>query len=226
MEIPGLNKIADALGNAFSVFDFSFFISGAVTLGFILIDMHYYGYNAIFHLRGWIGGLVYILAIYICGLMSWSIGKLIRWAVLRLMWGKDGINADFEKVFKEAQDANRCDKKDSGSGEKEDDTHKSIFYTKMWIEIEKDSKLIGKLSSLNRMWVMVAVFEGLSFSWLVGLFVYLDGWLVGKWIETESVVFNFVPLMVLLLLFAVSLHRATIYSRDLVKEVVTTYYNK
>lgn len=31
MEIPGLNKVGDAIGNAFSVFDFSFFISGAVT---------------------------------------------------------------------------------------------------------------------------------------------------------------------------------------------------
>lgn len=40
MEIVGLNKIVNALGNAFSVFDFSFFISGAVTLGFIALDLH------------------------------------------------------------------------------------------------------------------------------------------------------------------------------------------
>ena len=43
MEISGLNKIMDAIGDAFSIFDFSFFISGAATLGFVMLDMHYYG---------------------------------------------------------------------------------------------------------------------------------------------------------------------------------------
>lgn len=72
MELFGLNKIVDTLGNAFGVFDFSFFISGAVTLGFIALDLHYYGHDGILQLQGWTSVLIYILAIYVCGLMSWS----------------------------------------------------------------------------------------------------------------------------------------------------------
>ena len=104
MEIVGLNKVIDALGNAFSVFDFSFFISGAVTLGFIALDLHYYGHDGILQLQGWTSVLIYILAIYVCGLMSWSIGKQMRWGLLRLLWGKDGIKKDFDKWKKDAQD--------------------------------------------------------------------------------------------------------------------------
>lgn len=218
MEIVGLNKVIDALGNAFSVFDFSFFISGAVTLGFIALDLHYYGHDGILQLQGWTSVLIYILAIYVCGLMSWSVGKLLRWGLLWLLWGKDGIKKDFDKIFEEAKAV-------YVSKGKATKNQNSTSYQEMWIEIENDSKYAGRMSYLNKMWVMVAVFEGLAFSWIVGLLVYLDGWLVGGWITTSNVYFNIVPCAVLIGLAIVSFHRATIYSRDLIKEVVTTYNN-
>ena len=77
MEIEGINKIADALGNAFSVFDFSFFISGAATLGFVALDLHYYGHDGVLRLAGWTSVLVYLIAIYVSGLMSWRIITII-----------------------------------------------------------------------------------------------------------------------------------------------------
>lgn len=216
MEIVGLNKVIDALGNAFSVFDFSFFISGAVTLGFIALDLHYYGHDGILQLQGWTSVLIYILAIYVCGLMSWSVGKLLRWGLLRLLWGKDGIKKDFDKIFEEAKAVYVS----KGEATKKQN---STSYQEMWIEIENDSKYAGRMSYLNKMWVMVALFEGLSFSWIVGLLVYLDGWLVGGWITTSNVFFNIVPCAVLIGLVIVSFHRATIYSRDLIKEVIATF---
>lgn len=221
MEIPGLNKIGEAIGNAFSVFDFSFFVSGTVTLSFIVLDMHYYGYNGILYLEGWKAVAIYILAIYVCGLMSWSVGKLMRWAILWLIWWKKrGINGDFKTQFEKIESCYIVNPTETGN--KTND----VKYSEMWIEIEKEDNLARKLNSLNKMWVMVALYEGLAFSWIVGLLVYFDGWLVGKWIKTSCLFWNIVPCFVLLGLSAASLHRATRYSCDLIKDVITTYYNK
>lgn len=224
MEIVGLNKIVDALGNAFSVFDFSFFISGAVSLGFIALDLHYYGHDGILQLQGWTSVLIYILAIYVCGLMSWSIGKLMRWGLLRLIWGKDGVRKDFEKVYNDTQNNNTKGQQDATQVTTGNESNR-VSYTKMWIDIEKKPELASKLSSLNKMWVMVAVFEGLACSWMVGILVYLDGWLVGGWLINDSILLKLVPLLVLIVMIVVCLHRATCYSRDLIKDVVTTYNN-
>lgn len=224
MEIVGLNKVIDALGNAFSVFDFSFFISGAVTLGFIALDLHYYGHDGILQLQGWTSVLIYILAIYVCGLMSWSIGKLMRWGLLRLIWGKDGVRKDFEKVYNDTQNNNTKGQQDATQVTTGNESNR-VSYTKMWIDIEKKPELASKLSSLNKMWVMVAVFEGLACSWMVGILVYLDGWLVGGWLINDSILLKLVPLLVLIVMIVVCLHRATCYSRDLIKDVVTTYNN-
>lgn len=224
MEVVGLNKIVDALGNAFSVFDFSFFISGAVSLGFIALDLHYYGHDGILQLQGWTSVLIYILAIYVCGLMSWSIGKLMRWGLLRLIWGKDGVRKDFEKVYNDTQNNNTKGQQDATQVTTGNESNR-VSYTKMWIDIEKKPELASKLSSLNKMWVMVAVFEGLACSWMVGILVYLDGWLVGGWLINDSILLKLVPLLVLIVMIVVCLHRATCYSRDLIKDVVTTYNN-
>ena len=226
MEVFGLNKRVDALRNAFSVFDFSFFISGAVTLGFVALDLHYYGHDGILQLQGWTSVLIYILAIYVCGLMSWSVGKLMRWGILRCLWGKDGIKKDFDMILTRAKAENAIRQGENSETENLGGNNDNTGYKKMWIVIEKDEELTSKLSSLNKMWVMVAVFEGLAFSWIVGVVVYFDGWLVGKWIKTECFWYNFVPILVLVVLFVVSLHRATKYSRDLIEEVVVTYYNR
>lgn len=224
MEIPGLNKVGDAIGNAFSVFDFSFFISGSLTLAFIVLDMHYYGHDGILSLDGWKSIVGWILAIYICGLMSWSTGKCIRWFILRLFWYKSGgIRGDFKDVFERT--TSRFNQKEVSKVTNIVTTDDNdVAYTKMWLSISMDEKLKEKTTYLNKMWVMVAVYEGLLFSWIVGLFVYLDGLFVGKWISLDLYWLCVVPILVLLVLFASSCWRATAYSRDLVKEVVVTYY--
>lgn len=158
--------------------------------------------------------------------MSWSVGKLMRWGILRLIWGKEGIRKDFDNIFARAKAENAIGQDENSEAENLAGNNDNTGYKKMWIVIEKNEELTSKLSSLNKMWVMVAVFEGLAFSWIVGIVVYFDGWLVGKWIKTECFWYNLVPILVLVVLLVVSLHRATKYSRDLIEEVVVTYYNR
>lgn len=222
MDIPGLNKVGDAIGNAFSVFDFSFFVSGTVTLGFIVLDMHYYGHDGILKLDGWKSIVGWILAIYVCGLMSWSIGKWIRWGIFRVLWHKKGgIRGDFEKIFNETIE--KCNSNPGENAVNAIDAN-DIKYTTMWLYIDMKEKLKEKMSFLNKMWVMIAVYEGLMSSWIVGLMVYLDGFLIGKWISPNPKWCFVVPIIILLILFSSSCWRATAYSRDLIKEVIVTYY--
>ena len=221
MNTLGFDKIINTLGNALSVFDFSFFISGAVTLGFLTIDLYYCGCSGLLKMNGWISVVICILAIYVCGLMSWSIGKMMRWCVFRLIWWKKGgLSGDFDDLF------DRIRKYYVADGETLDKSSRNTLYSEMWVGIEKDSTKVNKLNYLNKMWVMVALFEGLSFSWLVGLLVYLDGVIIGKWIVASCLIYKIVPSLMLIGLSVVSLHRATSYSRELVKDVISTYYNK
>lgn len=221
MNTSGIDKIINILGNALSVFDFSFFISGAMTLGFLLLDLYYYGHSGFFKVSGWMAVFIYILAIYVCGLMSWSIGKMMRWCILKLIWWKKGgIHGDFIVLFDKTMKNYVVDRKIS------DDSSRDTLYSEMWVGIEKYPAKASKLNYLNKMWVMVALFEGLSFSWLVGLLVYLDGLIIGKWIVAPCLFYKIVPCMILIGFTVVSLHRATTYSRELVKDVISTYYNK
>ena len=131
---------------------------------------------------------------------------------------------DFEKIYNETLNDDTNGQQDATLLTTEN-TSNRVSYTEMWIKIEKKPELASKLSSLNKMWVMVAVFEGLACSWMVGIFVYLDGWLVGKWLTNDCFFLKLAPLFVLMAMIAVCLHRATCYSRDLIKDVVTTYNN-
>lgn len=220
MEIPGLNKVGDAIGNAFSVFDFSFFISGAVTLAFIVLDIHYYGHDGILNIEGWKSVVGWILAIYVCGLMSWSTGKWLRWVILSKFLPGNGVKGDFKKIFEKTvqfYDPNVFNDTNLPSTN-------DIIYTKMWLYISMQDNLKEKTSYLNKMWVMVAVYEGLIISWIVGLMVYLDGLLIGKWITLNYGWCLIIPIVGFIILFVSSCWRATTYSRDLIREVVVTYY--
>lgn len=219
MNIPGLNKVADAIGDAFSVFDFSFFISGAVTCGFLALDLHYYGHDGILQIIGWKSVAIYIIAVYVAGLMSWSCGKFFRWIILYFIWYKsNGISGDFQNVIK--TNIEICGHQNDIVNDEELD----VLYTKMWLYLNKKADIASKMASLNKMWVMIAVYEGLIFSWIVGLMVYLDGVFIGGWIKYNCVLHIAIPIVIFLILIASSFIRAIVYSRDLIKEVVVTYY--
>lgn len=224
MGLFGIEKFTEPLGKALSVFDFSYFISGAVTMGFVALDMHYYGHNGPYILGGWLGIVLLVLATYVCGLMSWSIGKTIRWWILRLiLWKKDPVSEDFERIYRESRFVFGNERTQQAENTDLSMKHK-IDYTSMWIELEKNEMAAPRLAYMNRMWVMTAVFEGLITSWIVGLIVYLDGWLIGGWIKTGCIVYNIIPILILLVLVCVSFVRATEYARGLIREVIAAYH--
>ena len=100
MDLSGLNKIVNTLGDALGVFDFSYFISGFTTFGFLMVKIHYFIPDILHKLTGWEAVVVSVFAIYLCGLMSWAIGKIIRWIIFCFVHGSiHGIRADLKAVM-------------------------------------------------------------------------------------------------------------------------------
>ena len=77
-----ISKIIDRISETLNFFDFSFIVSGLLTYGIILftadsiISVDYKNYNS---------GVIVVVSIalvYICGLMSFSVGKFLRIKIL------------------------------------------------------------------------------------------------------------------------------------------------
>ena len=95
-------KIIDRIADAFSVFDFSYIISGGLTLLLVYMDI------VILHSRTiTLKSPFLILAIglflaYVCGLIVWVIGRFVRRCFIN-------TSKDFKKVYNETKTALNLD---------------------------------------------------------------------------------------------------------------------
>lgn len=217
MDLSGLNKIFNTLGEALGVFDFSFFISGFTTFCFIMVEIHHYKSDILYKLTGWEAIVAVILVIYICGLMSWAIGKMIRWVVMSIRHlSIHGIRKDLEKVMQETQD---------GLGITKTTKNFETVYTKMWVELSQKEEGKERMSFINQMWVKRAMFEGLITSWIIGFAVACDLECYQKLLNLpDNSCLPCIFKMTLLLLTAVSAYMGTEYARNQIREVVVTHH--
>lgn len=217
MELSGFNKIVNTLGDALGVFDFSFFISGFTTFSFLMVELHKYIPDIINKLKGWETIVILILVIYVCGLMSWAIGKRIRCFFLCFKhMSLHGIKEDLKDVMQKTQkglDINKTSK------------DYETIYSKMWVDLSMNENGRNRIGFINQMWVKKAVFEGLISSWLVGFVVTFD-------VDSYQTLLNLkadsclpcILRVVLLLLMIVSAHMGTEYARSQIKDVVVAHH--
>ena len=72
-----LNKIVDRIGEIFNVFDFSYIVSGIASLAVISYGL--WRYNLLYSFDNDLFNVVFVIIFtYICGLISFVIGKRIR----------------------------------------------------------------------------------------------------------------------------------------------------
>lgn len=206
--MPSFQKIIDILSNAFSILDFSYIISGGFTLGIILFDLHYHKYEFFIH-NVLVTIICGVFLVYICGLASWVIGKFIREIF-------QSIDTDFEHTFDEAV-------RSLGDEFSLPVSNKNLAYSYMWIELYKKEEAKERVTFINRMWVMQAVFEGLIFSFVTAMVVWLElAYSLWREVLCYKVV---ITLFVLLLLTCLSAIEARRYARNQVKEVILSYYS-
>lgn len=159
----GFSNIIDRISGILDFFDFSFIVSGLLTYGIILytadsmISVNFQNYNL---------GMIVVVSIvlaYICGLVSFSIGKSL----------KNVINKKyFNNVFKETLDFVNSEPYQNSDNiteySKMNERYYKTIYSKMWMELRYCEDAKETIRYINRFWMMEAVYEGLFVSFILG----------------------------------------------------------
>ena len=164
-------KIFDRISEALNFFDFSFIVSGLMTLGIIYCSIsNYYTFD----LSGYSKTVIIIAAIvmvYVSGLISFSVGKWLRLKIL-----SNGNKEYFNKVFCNAlsfvNSEPYCKSEEFSKYldiDKFDNTKYKSVYSKMWLDLRHCEEAKETMRHLNRFWMMQAVYEGLFTSSIVAI---------------------------------------------------------
>lgn len=249
-------KIIDILSNAFSILDFSYIISGGLTLSIILFDLYWHGYH-FFVLNNSITLICGLFFAYVCGLVSWTLGKFLRrniivtillmvciivlilflmadvcnvcllllsvfcvgilWLAVNLnsviSWGN--IERDFSNTFDGV-------KKSLDAIPNLPVFGNSNTYTYMWIELCNNDKAKDRVVFINRMWVMQAMFEGLIFSFITGIFVLID--LKHGPLNSFPLWWTLILCFLMMISTGLSMYEARKYAQTQIKEVILSYF--
>lgn len=224
MDSPNIQKIIDTLSEALSVFDFSYLVSGIAT--FALLCYEFSEHNVISTLKvsnGWLFILVPV-AIYICGMVSWSIGKLLR------EWIHIG-KLNFHGYKRDAQEqlTSICEEfgnyallQNCKSIEKGIELNNYVSF--VWDELSKislsDDSVKSQLKFIRREWVTQAVYEGLIFSSL------LFGIIFGIEVNTGCIIWHIIIGVLVGLAFVILMfYKATESGRAYTRDLIITYLN-
>ena len=227
-------SIIDKISEGLNFFDFSFFVSGFVTYVTLL-----YFFDVMFcktiEYTTVTGVLASIVLSYICGIISFSMGKWIRTKIQWLFhwkWLGDQRDRDFDEIFKESQEnfiafSGLCEEfgatlntpvfyNDAGNVM----NFNKFSYSAMWIEIRKLDEKGVYYRPLYRQWVMQAICEGLAFSFLLilvlSIFVlfFVEVWV---YLYVCSLILAFIA-------FCASCYEGRRYAENQIKEVIISYY--
>lgn len=227
-------SIIDKISEGLNFFDFSFFISGFVTYVTLL---YFFGemFCKTIEYTTVTGVLASIVLSYICGIISFSMGKWIRTKIQWLFhwkWLGDWRDRDFDEIFKESQEnfivfSGLCEEfgatlntpvfyNDAGNVM----NFNKFSYSAMWIEIRKLDEKGVYYRPLYRQWVMQAICEGLAFSFLLifvlSIFVlfFVEVWV---YLYVCSLILAFIA-------FCASCYEGRRYAENQIKEVIISYY--
>ena len=149
-----LNKIIDRIADVFSVFDFSFIISGITSFIMIYTFLSFRNSDILLFLDGNLSWIFVIFTIYILGLIMFALGRYVRQVLLGQKKYKYKL---FEKY-------NVCDAKNE---EKID-----ALYCKYWDNLKKEGNE-KDYDYYSRLWVMTAVYEGLIGNVVLALVLFI-----------------------------------------------------
>ena len=163
-----LNKILDRIADVFSVFDFSFIISGMAAFIMIYTFLSFSYREALLLIDSNNSWIFIIFIIYILGLIMFALGRYIR-----------------QEVFGQKKSKYQLFKKYGFSFESDEEI--DILFSQYWNNLRSDSNE-KSYDYYNRLWVMTAVYEGLAGSVILAFILIIlcfctivnsCGWLPG-----------------------------------------------
>lgn len=231
--IDTFKKTIEDILEGLNFFDFSFFISGFATFFTLMFFMEEL-FDKTYEYKSVYGILAAIILIYVCGVVSFSMGKIIRTLIRKYLekarWNWLKVKS-FDELFEEGQKWALENKKKTMPGATTNDLpgqlsfsdQKGMAYSAMWIEIRRKDERGTYYKPLYRQWVMQAVCEGLMFSFLlIILFSF-----VAIYINTKghSSYHLYIASSILAIIGIWGCCReAQRYAENQIKEVVISYY--
>lgn len=137
-----LNKIMDRIANVFSVFDFSFIISGIAAFMIIYTYLSFTYSDVLLLMDSNHSWIFIIFIIYILGLIMFTLGRYIR-----------------QEVFGQKKSKYQLFKKYGFSSESVEEI--DAIFSQYWNNLRNDNSE-RTYDYYNRLWVMTAIYEGLS----------------------------------------------------------------
>jgi hypothetical protein len=164
-----LKVIFEKIAGFFDIFDLSFFVSGALTLGAVLFSLYSAGFAIPPVVEGWKEVLGIVLGSYIGGLLSFAAGRWLRMSVV-----KRGESRSFHRHFLGALEAHDLASKSPFATYLDRPRLLGSWrlYVRLWAEARKTDRMSSSLIFLNRYWGMAATYDGIGFAlilWIVVL---------------------------------------------------------
>jgi hypothetical protein len=150
-----LNILFNKVGDFFDIFDLSFFVSGSVCLGALLVGNRL-GRLIDLSITGAYEAVAYLIASYVLGLMCFAGGRLMRpknpaifAARFKAAIEDHGLAAAYGGYFGgRAGDADR-------------------LYNRLWAEMRQNAALAPSFALVRRYWVMAAAYDGMALALVV-----------------------------------------------------------
>lgn len=186
-----LQTLLARIGAFFDIFDLSFFVSGAVSVGALWLGYKLRGGQLLSTVPDGYLLTGILLGCYVLGLLCFALGRALRQAVVRLFRGA-GSSQRLREALAAAVKAH-----DLGTAPLSPKVAKTIgqylqsrdgkgreagtqwLYTLLWTKLRQTPHLAPSLMLLNRYWVMTATNDGLGAAallWSGMLLCYWRGW--------------------------------------------------
>lgn len=228
MDSPNIQKIIDTITEVFSVFDLSYLVSGIATLSLLCYEVSKHQLIDLSNLMGYWCFLLVPVGIYVCGLMSWTVGKTLRKVYLGWSKKRGGYKRDAKdvilksigslQILEQPKECKSCDR-----------INLMDYISYVWTELTKQTKgdttLSDQLRSIRREWVMETVYEGLAFSSILLSFVAADV-LVSALPTLKWYIYILIVALALLLavvLLSTMLYKTTENGRAYARDLICTY---
>jgi hypothetical protein len=164
-----LKALLARIGDIFGVFDFSFFVAGAVCFGAVMFGLHVFG------VATWPAGAsnpewsaahvgAAIVTCYVLGIVCFAAGTLRR-----------SFHRPFDALPSHLRDFGLEDRYDSLLSPGGRQTYERL-YTRLWVEVRQSRELLPSFNLLTRYWVMAAMCDGLGAAWAVWALVWGFWW--------------------------------------------------
>lgn len=221
--ISSVTKIIDRIGEIFTVFDFSYVVSGVASFSIICYGLWKND------LLGSLGGtslnvIAAIIFTYLCGLLSFTIGKAVRTKVIDyelkkccwiIYWPQKRQETRFMTDFKGTVEYVNKDAAVLMNYDNESDC--KMYYTEMWTYLRECEDAVATMAFIDKYWVIQAVYEGLIASSLVGL-------VVGIILSFSNLYFiNLIIIVCSAIACFFCCYEGTRYAEVQIKEVVIAY---